>query len=200
MKNRERETIQLSYVIPESATNGPGSHYTIWAQGCTFNCPGCFNPQTHDPKGGYTQSIEKLVEDIKTRWKEKKIRGVTFTGGEPLQQAQAVLNLAKKIKNIGKLGIIVLTGYEREEIHKQPELAELNQYVDVFITGRFRQHQKIQRGLKGSSNKDYIFNSTFYTEDEFDHIPEVEIITKDNGSLIISGIHPEVIEDALEKK
>ena len=33
-------------------SNGPGVRVSIFMQGCTFHCKGCFNPETHDFKGG----------------------------------------------------------------------------------------------------------------------------------------------------
>ena len=33
-------------------SNGPGVRISIFMQGCTFNCPSCFNKETHDFEGG----------------------------------------------------------------------------------------------------------------------------------------------------
>ncbi len=41
----------------DSIVDGPGLRAVIWAQGCFHNCPGCHNPCTHNPFGGYTGVI-----------------------------------------------------------------------------------------------------------------------------------------------
>lgn len=40
-------------------SNGKGVRVSIFVQGCTFNCQGCFNPETHDFNGG-KEFTEKL--------------------------------------------------------------------------------------------------------------------------------------------
>jgi anaerobic ribonucleoside-triphosphate reductase activating protein len=37
-------------IIPMSQANGPGERFTVWTQGCSRGCPGCFNPATHEDK------------------------------------------------------------------------------------------------------------------------------------------------------
>ena len=45
--------------------DGPGVRVSIFMQGCAFNCPKCFNQETHDFAGGkeFTQNtINKVLE------------------------------------------------------------------------------------------------------------------------------------------
>jgi pyruvate-formate lyase-activating enzyme len=44
--------IRVRAFEPASRANGPGLRAVVWFQGCTRACPGCFNPATHDPRGG----------------------------------------------------------------------------------------------------------------------------------------------------
>ena len=56
-------------------SNGPGVRVSIFTQGCAFNCPNCFNPETHDFNAGkeFTNEIMKeLIEKIKI-YENKKI-------------------------------------------------------------------------------------------------------------------------------
>ncbi len=187
--------IKLASILPTSEANGPGSHFTFWVQGCTLKCPGCFNPHTHDLKEGYFRTVSSLVREIATYWNEGTIRGVTLTGGEPLQQMEAILHLLTEIKKIGNVGTILLTGYTSKELKAMPDFDKLIRATDVFITGRYLTRLNLQEEIRGSSNKELLFYSSFYTSDEFSDIPPIEIITQSDGSLVITGIQPELLNE-----
>ena len=53
--------ISLSGVTGDSIVDGPGLRLTIFTQGCLHNCPGCHNPQTHDPNGGSWADTEDIL-------------------------------------------------------------------------------------------------------------------------------------------
>ncbi|MFW9906825.1 MAG: 4Fe-4S single cluster domain-containing protein, partial [Candidatus Thorarchaeota archaeon] len=187
-------SLKVANVIPISEANGPGPHYTIWVQGCSLKCPGCFNPQTHDPNGGFLRTTSSLVQEINLYWNQNKIRGVTITGGEPLQQIDSITHLLKKIKSIGEIGTIVLTGYNENELFLIPRFDRLRQFTDVLISGRFLQKNKLQEGIRGSTNKKVLLFSSFYQDFEFDVIPPIEIITHSDGTISITGIKPEILQ------
>lgn len=187
------ETIRISSIIPISEANGPGPHYTIWTQGCNLKCSGCFNSHTHDPNGGYLQSIDALLKHIADLWHKNKIKGVTFTGGEPLQQIKSVITLLKGIKTIGKIGTIVLTGYNKQKCFELPEFNTVKEFTDVLIAGPYKQDLQLQEDLRGSSNKELILFTSFYSQGEFTCIPPVEVLIERNGSLSITGIKPEIL-------
>ena len=182
--------MKISSIIPISEVNGPGPHYTIWVQGCTLNCPECFNPQTHDLLSGIEKEIFYLVKDITKYWLKNKIVGVTLSGGEPLQQIDEVIELTSQIKSQTNLGIIILTGYNPDELHQLPKINLLTKNVDLIIAGRFREKLKIKSGLRGSSNKSYWHISDYYKKSDLNNIPIMEVITNDSGEAIISGIDP----------
>ena len=70
-------TLRIAGIAEESIVDGPGLRLTVFAQGCLRNCPGCQNPQTHDPAGGSDMDcgeiLAKIVED-------PLLKGVTFSG------------------------------------------------------------------------------------------------------------------------
>ena len=88
--------------------DGAGLRTTIFFRGCGLNCRWCQNPEALDfspnPIIDANHSIEKVL-DIVSRDKKFYAHtngGVTFSGGEPfLQNADALENLAKQIKNLG---------------------------------------------------------------------------------------------------
>ncbi|MFX1538548.1 MAG: 4Fe-4S single cluster domain-containing protein [Promethearchaeota archaeon] len=190
--------LRLANIIPVSDANGPGPHFTIWVQGCSLRCPGCFNPHTHDPNGGYSRTIPSLIHEIKKYWEQKQIRGVSITGGEPLQQIDSLTNLLQEIKAIGNIGTIVLSGYNKSELQSIPGFDRLKQYTDVLISGRFLYEKKLQKEIRGSTNKEILFYSSFYHHEEFETIPPLEVFTDSDGSICITGIKPEILEGVLK--
>ena len=83
---------------PESIVDGPGLRYSIFVQGCPHHCPGCHNPQSHSFGTGYKKTTDELLSSIK---ENPLLAGVTFSGGEPFCQAEALCELARAIKALG---------------------------------------------------------------------------------------------------
>ena len=119
---------------------------------------------------------------------------MTITGGEPLQQITSVTTLLKGIKSIGNIGTIVLTGFSKEESLKLSEFDTFKQFTDVLITGPFVQNLKLQEGIRGSSNKELILFTNYYSREEFSYIPPVEVFVDLEGTLSITGIKPEILK------
>ena len=84
--------IRLSGIAYESLVNGPGIRRVFFSQGCNHNCKGCFNPDTHDFSGGEERDMDELIEDVIDY---PIIKGVTFSGGDPLEQAEEFAYMAK---------------------------------------------------------------------------------------------------------
>jgi len=124
---------------------------------------------------------------------------VTITGGEPLEQIESVIPLLRGIKAIGNIGTIVLTGFREEQYIKNPKFDNLKQFTDVLIAGPFIRNLILQEGIRGSSNKDLVLFSNFYTKEEFSHIPPVEVFVDIDGSLSITGIKPEILKAMRDK-
>lgn len=146
--------LRVSGVVDESIVDGPGIRFVIFAQGCHRRCPGCHNPQTFDPLGGYQISIDEIVSMIE---KNPILQGVTFSGGEPFLQAASFAVLAKKLRQIG-LNIIVYTGYTFEELlascYENPDWRALLESVDTVVDGPFEiQRRSLELRFRGSNNQ-----------------------------------------------
>ena len=148
------KTVRLAGIAYESLVNGPGMRRVFFAQGCKHNCEGCFNPETHDFSGGEEKNMDDLIKDV---LKNKMIKGITFSGGDPIEQAGKFSYMAKAFKDSG-LNIWCYTGYIFEELlRKRKEdkgIEELLNNVDVLVDGRFEINNK-KDGLrfKGSMNQ-----------------------------------------------
>ena len=88
------------------------------------------------------------------------IEGVTFSGGEPFLQSDALAELAVRIKRADKnLSIICYTGYTYEELTKIIESGVLSYFkllsnVDYLIDGRFEQDKaSLNCNWRGSTNQ-----------------------------------------------
>lgn len=146
--------VRLSGIAFESLVNGPGLRRVLFAQGCIHNCKGCFNPDTHDPKGGQVMDMDKIIKDIKNN---PLIKGVTFSGGDCLEQADKFAYMGKKIKELG-LNIWCYTGYTYEYIlqnkDKRAGWDDLLDNIDVLVDGKFEEDkQDSALRYKGSSNQ-----------------------------------------------
>lgn len=148
--------VRLAGVIETSINNGEGIRKVIFAQGCKHHCKGCFNPSTHDFNGGYECDTDKIIERINNDF---MIDGVTFSGGDPFEQAEAFAEIAKNINP--ELNIWCYTGYTLQEIidkaNEKPEWVDLLTHIDVLVDGKFEEDKK-DRNLKfkGSSNQNII--------------------------------------------
>lgn len=146
--------VRLAGIAYESLVNGPGMRRVYFAQGCRHNCEGCFNKDTHDFNGGELKDMDELIDDAVGN---PMLKGITFSGGDPVEQAESFLYMAKAFKKAG-LNIWCYTGYTFEEIlNKMKEnksLKELIDNIDVLVDGKFEINKK-RDGLrfKGSTNQ-----------------------------------------------
>lgn len=145
-------TIRISGVAEESVVDGPGLRYAVFAQGCPHHCPGCHNPQTHDPLGGREESVAALAAAM---GKNPLLSGLTLTGGEPLLQPEACAYLAQAARSMG-LSVWIYTGFVWEDLLKDQNEAVLRllRRADVLVDGRFEQKlRSLELAFRGSSNQ-----------------------------------------------
>ena len=142
--------IRIAGFENDSITDGPGIRFVVFTQGCPRSCPGCHNKETQPLFGGTVRSSDEILEKIRNN---PLLDGVTFSGGEPMIQAENLLPLAKQIKSMG-LNLFCYTGYVFEELKSVPYALELLEYVDVLIDGPFIQEKRdYTLKFKGSTNQ-----------------------------------------------
>lgn len=83
--------------------DGPGLRYVVFLQGCPFRCLYCANPDTIDAVGESkpTEPEYILEQAISMKPFFGKRGGITFSGGEPTVQAEALLPLFRQLKDAG---------------------------------------------------------------------------------------------------
>lgn len=126
----------------------------IFAQGCKHHCTGCHNPQSHDFSGGYEVTIGELLNMID---ENPLLDGITFSGGDPLEQAYGFGLLAEQIQQ-KKLHVTTYTGYTFEALMSKrrtdPNISKLLDHTDLLIDGPFQiAHQNGLLKFRGSSNQ-----------------------------------------------
>lgn len=147
-------TIQVAGTVSESIVDGPGLRYALFVQGCPHHCPGCHNPQSHDPQGGKTRAVEELVAEILGN---PLISGLTLTGGEPFAQAKALLPIAEAVRGKG-LHLAAYSGYSFQELvalgEQKPAVKALLALCHVLVDGRFLLEERtLSLRFRGSSNQ-----------------------------------------------
>lgn len=145
-------TIRLAKELDfDSIVDGEGIRTVIWTQGCKHNCPFCHNPSTHSFSGGMNVDIEDIK---KTLAEIKGQTGITFSGGDPMEQAEECAEIAKYAKSIN-LDIWCYTGYVYEDLLKKgSEIVNFLNYIDVLVDGPFLIKEKsFDVKFRGSKNQ-----------------------------------------------
>lgn len=152
--NNKAPLLRISGVISESIVDGPGFRYVVFTQGCPHGCPGCHNPQTHDFNGGTLIDPLTLLPEID---ENPLLAGVTFSGGEPFVQPEALLPLAREIKARG-LHLLIFSGYTYEQLQalaaSSEATAQLLRLCDTLIDGPYIEEQRdLTLQFRGSANQ-----------------------------------------------
>lgn len=131
----------------ESIVDGQGIRMVIWNQGCKMACPGCHNPETHNPCGGKEFDIEELKNEI-TKY-AKYHQGITLSGGDPFLQPEANKELADHAHSLG-LDVWAYCGKTYEQLRDNVLLSS----CDVLVDGPFiKELRDITLAFRGSSNQ-----------------------------------------------
>ena len=83
--------------------DGPGIRLVVFLQGCPFRCLYCANPDTIDLKGESKETRPEEILEMAVSQKPfyGKRGGITFSGGEPTMQAEALTPLFRELKAQG---------------------------------------------------------------------------------------------------
>ncbi len=180
--------LNFAAVRDRSRVNGPGLRSVVWVQGCTLNCPGCFNPHTHPHEARNLVNPEALAGLILA---VRGTEGVTISGGEPFQQAEACAAFARAIQRSGR-SVMVFTGYRYSDLvaATNPAVAAFLRYIDILVAGPYVEHLKTDgRGWRASANQEVLYLSDRYkpaATSESSGEPVVEI-SIDGRSMKLTG-------------
>lgn len=137
-------------IIEDTMVDGPGFRTSIYAAGCPNQCPGCHNPQSWDIANGTPMTSEEILPTILA----DPFADVTFSGGDPMFQAEGFTELAQAIKSQTHKNIWCYTGYLYERLLEMPAQRKLLQYIDILVDGPFVESLKDETlRFRGSSNQ-----------------------------------------------
>ena len=184
--------LNVSSTMNRSRANGPGVRAVIWVQGCTIGCRGCYSASTHPHEASSLHRPSEIAEWLQSI---PNIEGVTFSGGEPFEQAAAVLETINSIRgNIrSDFSVFVYTGYEIEFLRKSNDknVHDLLNAIDILSAGPFDYKLRDETLLwRGSSNQSLHFLSNRYNAfqiEEWSKISPLEEITLRSDSIDFTG-------------
>lgn len=139
-------------LVQDSIVDGPGFRFVCFVQGCPHHCPGCHNPDSHDPQGGREMTVEEVIQEL---LKNPLTDGLTLSGGEPMEQAADCCRLADAAHSHG-LNVWSYTGYTFEHLltHGTEDQKALLSRLDVLVDGPFLLGERtLSLPWRGSANQ-----------------------------------------------
>lgn len=134
-------------------SNGPGVRVSIFMQGCSFGCKGCFNPETHDFNGGKEFNEETILKVLEL-CENENVKGLSILGGEPMhpKNIEGTTRLAKAFKErFPKKNLWIWTGFLFDKDLKNKEVLK---YIDVLVDGQYIDELRNPKlKYSGSSNQ-----------------------------------------------
>lgn len=138
---------------------GPGDRVCLWTQGCKKRCKGCISPELQ-PYNGNEIDEDVLAKILIQVAHKNNCTGITISGGDPLEQSQALLKLLTLLRNEFD-DILVYTGFELQDIQDGLvgiEAKKCLEYLDVLIDGKYIDELNYKDCvLRGSNNQNIHF-------------------------------------------
>jgi anaerobic ribonucleoside-triphosphate reductase activating protein len=127
-------TLRTGGIEYHNKSSAPWTSTEIFTQGCYKGCPGCFNKELRQLTGGNEIPVDYIVQDLIENVPYKR---VTFSGGEPFLQAEALSQVAFKLQEKG-FYIVCYSGYQAEELPLLfPHARDLIENIDILVDGMF---------------------------------------------------------------
>ena len=191
----------LHAFIPASRANGPGLRSVVFFQGCTLACQNCFNTDSH-PFTGAKFTIQAVAERVLQAHQEHGTEGVTFSGGEPMQQAPSLLELIQTLRQqvpsfsfglfsgYGEIELVMgdywIRGRDYPELERRRLWQEIRAHLDFAVLGRFNEAQPSGLPLRTSRSQALRMLTSRYGVK--DYSPQaVEVIVHPGGRAEVTG-------------
>ncbi|MGN1299144.1 MAG: pyruvate formate-lyase-activating protein [Candidatus Scatovivens sp.] len=127
----EQLTAKIHSFESFGTVDGPGIRFVVFMQGCPLKCKYCHNRDTWDYNAGTEYTIDDIIKKIlkaKT-YIDASDGGVTISGGEPLLQADFIIELFKELKKFNIHTAIDTAG----SIKINQKIETLLSYTDLVL-------------------------------------------------------------------
>ena len=174
---------------------GPGKRLLLFTQGCSIRCKGCVNSHLWD----FGKGTNATTEDIVQLCRADDIEGITFHGGEPLDQSDGLLEIAKSLKSIGKT-VVLFTGYTYKELRQKSQRA-IWKISDIVVSGRYEEAKRnVYLQFRGSTNQRVYCHKGKYRSYKIRDGLTVSILRIDEtGKLTRRGFTDKQLVDIMER-
>ena len=139
-------------LVQDSIVDGPGFRFSCFVQGCPHHCPGCHNPDSHDPSAGTEMTTDDVIKAMRSN---PLTDGLTLSGGEPFEQPEDCLTIAKAAHESG-LNVWSYSGWTFEHLLNKGTDAQkaLLKELDVLVDGPFLLAERsLSLNWRGSRNQ-----------------------------------------------
>ena len=146
-------------------------------------------------------AIAAILAEVVIRHRQYSLDGVTFSGGEPMQQADDLAELLQGLRSaLPRLSVGMFTGYSEEELEtgryftrhgvdRDQRLAlwrSIRGQLDFAVMGRYDRLQPSDAPMRTSANQVLRLFSARYTEMDFS-VQTVEITIAADGLTHTTG-------------
>jgi anaerobic ribonucleoside-triphosphate reductase activating protein len=170
-------------------TLGPSPALGIWVQGCDRACPECVSPHTHSPEEG----VLREPADVAHWMNESPLSHLTISGGEPMQQAPALIEMIDLAREKRDWIVTCYSWYLLKQLQEDvlPRTADLLQRLDLLIDGPFIAALAGSFLWRGSSNQKIHNLSGRVKLPDHDESQGMTVEILPDGSFAFVGVPPE---------
>jgi len=140
--------LRIGAVTPLSTVDFPGTlAAVVFLQGCAWRCGYCHNAHLQDAIGPCTITWQHVRNFLQRR--QGLLDAVVFSGGEPTQQAAALAQAAREVRDLGFLAGLHTAGLYPDKL---AQLLPSFDWVGLDIKAPRAEYQQVT-GVRGSSDR-----------------------------------------------
>jgi len=143
--------MKISHYVERTSVLGPYLRSALWVHGCCFSCEGCLAKEMN--VGPFKEFDPIALSELFLTIAD--VEGITISGGEPFLQSQELATMLDQIKRARDYGVIIYTGFLREQLekHENTGVQRLLQHADILIDGHYLKELDDGKPYRGSSNQ-----------------------------------------------